>query len=240
MKGIAAGGCLFLAALLQPPQVEKGQVRLQWLGHAYFLIQTSSIRVAIDPYNERWGYPVRRVEADVCLCSHGHLDHAYTDAVEGNPEIVRGPLEDGETKVRGITVRHVSTFHDEKEGAERGKNTVFLLNLEGIRIAHAGDLGHVLTEEQVKKIGEIDVLLVPCGGKFVLTPEMARRVVDQLRPKIAIPMHFRTKEAQWLPHGVEEFTEGLTNVRKLEEKALVLTKKSLPAERSVFVMRYDE
>lgn len=155
-------------------------MRLTWLGHACFLLESEGYRVVIDPYIDVPGCGELRLEADAVLCSHHHFDHDYTDAVT---------LRQG--RANPFTVTTVNTFHDEKCGALRGENTVHILRAEGLTVVHLGDLGHRLDKSAVRNLRTCDVLLIPVGGTYTLDAAGAAETVRLLQPRAVIPMHYR-------------------------------------------------
>lgn len=167
------------------------EVRITWLGHAFFLVESREGRVAIDPYNERVGYPMPDITAEVVLVTHEHGDHNNVGAIKGNPRVVRsvGQHEVGGVAVKGVATKH---YHDPKD-ARRGDNTVFVWEQGGVRLAHCGDLGHVLSDAQVAEVGAIDALMIPVGGFYTIDAAKAKSVVGQLRPKVVLPMHYRSE-----------------------------------------------
>lgn len=156
---------------------------ITWRGHSCFVLESGGYRVLLDPYRSVRGLPDIGEAADAVYCSHGHFDHAYTEKIR---------LTAG--KVSPFTVREVATFHDDQGGALRGTNTVRCFSAEGMTVVHLGDLGHQLSGEQAEAIGRCDVLLVPVGGTYTVDAAGAKAVVDTLRPRIVIPMHYRSGE----------------------------------------------
>ncbi|HIE09402.1 MAG TPA: MBL fold metallo-hydrolase [Armatimonadetes bacterium] len=209
-------------------------MRIEWLGHACFLITASDgTKILTDPYDPSVGYRDIGVDADVVTVSHAHYDHNYVSGVGGSPEVVDGP---GKRTVKGIEFLGVEAFHDTSGGAQRGRNTIFAFEVDGLRVCHLGDLGHPLTEDQRREIGEVDVLLVPVGGYFTIGPKEAWEVIEQLKPKVVIPMHFKTPSVSLPISPVDEFLSGKPNVRRLGKSEVELTKESLPAETEVWVL----
>ena len=170
---------------------------LTCLGHAKFLIELNSgLRIVTDPFDAACGYPLTETQADVVLVSHGHHDHSAVETISGNPRIIR---EAGTyTLESGVTVTAIPAFHDEVQGAKRGSTLLFLLEAEGLRIAHLGDLGHLLTAEQRKALAPVDVLMLPVGGFYTIDAATAQEVAESLRARVIVPMHYRTKwNADW-------------------------------------------
>ena len=155
-------------------------MKLTWLGHACFMIEHEGYCVVADPYLRVEGYPHMRAKANAVTCSHQHLDHNGTARVE----LV-------ETEAAPISIRSVEVFHDEKEGTLRGKNLIHIYSAGGMNVAHLGDLGHVLTEEQVAAIGAVDAVMIPVGGFYTIDAETAKTVCGQLKPRVILPMHYR-------------------------------------------------
>ncbi len=224
------------------------KVTLTWLGQSCFVLATAAgTRVVIDPIPKGIGYelPVG-LRADVVTISHEHFDHNNAGLVAGHPRVLRGLTADKKgwtkvnEKVKDIAIRTVGVYHDDKQGAERGLNTVFIFEVAGLRIAHLGDLGHLLDDKQLSAIGSVDVVLVPVGGGFTIDADRATRVIDQLRPRlVVVPMHYRTTVStisQLAP--LDEFLVGKANVRRPPGNVLPLTTvKSRPAAE-VVVMGY--
>ncbi len=156
-------------------------MKLTWYGHSCFLVETAEGSAVLDPYapGSVPGLTLPPLRADLVLCSHGHRDHGYAQGVTLTGE---KPL---------FRVEKLDTWHDDKGGTLRGPNTVHILEAEGLRLAHLGDLGHMLSEEQIQALGRIDILLIPVGGHYTIGPETAAEVVGALRPGITVPMHYR-------------------------------------------------
>ena len=191
-----------ILALNGPQGADVKKPTLTWHGQSFFVLETSQgQRVVFDPHAiEAYGRIV--VKGDVVLISHLHNDHTQLDAVE-NPKkkVLHGLKATGRStdwntideKIDGVHVRAVPTYHDNAQGLEKGKNTVFVVEADGLRFVHLGDLGHLLTEEQIKRIGPVDVLMIPVGGVYTLNGSEAKKVVEQLKPRMYIvPMHYGT------------------------------------------------
>jgi L-ascorbate metabolism protein UlaG (beta-lactamase superfamily) len=204
-------------------------MRIKWNGHASFTITASEGTVLVtDPYDPS-GYggvltyePVRD-KADAVLVSHDHADHNYVQGLPGSPQVLKGS-----GKVKDIEVTAVATHHDESGGAERGDNTVFAFTVDGITVCFAGDLGHQLSSDQIKAIGAVDLLLVPVGGTYTVDAEGAARVVASLKPRLVIPMHFKTEKCELPISAVDGFLKEMKNVKRLDESEIELTSETLP------------
>lgn len=164
-------------------------MRIRWHGHACFEIE-GSVRVVTDPHDGKsLGIAAPSVTADLVLVSHGHFDHNSVRSVEGaDTSVISKPVM---TVEKGVRVEGIEAAHDNEGGSKRGKITIFRFELDGVSLCHLGDLGHDLDDSQAEKISNVDVLFVPVGDVFTIGPEAARRVIDRLRPKVAIPMHYR-------------------------------------------------
>ncbi len=180
---------------------------IQCIGHASFLIELENgYRIVTDPYDASTGYPVIETAADAVLVSHHHHDHDAVDNVKGWS--VMNDQPGVRTLADGVTVTGVETFHDSEKGAKRGKNVVHVIEAEGLRVVHLGDLGHELSREQAAQIGSADVLMVPVGGFFTIDALIARSVCTQLKARTVVPMHYRTEyNASWPIATVDGFLQ---------------------------------
>jgi L-ascorbate metabolism protein UlaG (beta-lactamase superfamily) len=157
-----------------------------WLGHGCFRLRGRGAAVVTDPYPPAIGLKLQRLDADLVTVSHEHENHNYTQVVRDAYEI-RGP---GEYEVAGVSVIGVPTFHDAEKGAKRGRNTVYLIEIDDVRVCHLGDLGHKLDDAEAEAISSPDVLLVPVGGRTAINAAQAAEVVRQLEPRYVVPMHY--------------------------------------------------
>jgi len=165
-------------------------VLIEYYGHSCFALTSGSTKIVLDPYGPEVGYKMPQRAAAITTVSHDHFDHNHTAAVLGRTTVVRGgaPRQEGTVKIRGVLADH-----DSQGGSRLGKVTLFCLELEGLRVVHLSDLGHLLNAEQIAEIGKVDVLFVPCGGgDYTLGAAEADKVVQVLQPALAIPMHYRT------------------------------------------------
>ncbi len=178
---------------------------IRHIGHAEFLIELEEgLRIVTDPYDESCGYPVEKLQADVALVSHHHHDHDAVENLAGNPRVL--DQAGSYTLSAGAKLTAVKGFHDDAGGSKRGETLLFLLEAEGLRIEHLGDLGEGLTEEQLRVLKKPDVLLIPVGGFFTIDAKKAKEVADTLEAKIVIPMHYRTAyTASWPIGPVDDF-----------------------------------
>ncbi len=167
---------------------------ITWHGHSCFKIQTrpqrggDEIVIATDPFDKSIGLTPPQFKTDIVTVSHSHFDHANTQSLKGDPFVIDAP---GEYSLGGITVEGVEAFHDSQKGQERGRDTIYVIESEDLRVCHLGDLGHILEEKQVEQIGQVDILMIPVGGTYTLDPKKAEEVIGQLEPGLIIPMHFK-------------------------------------------------
>ena len=208
-------------------------MKVTWLGHSCFLLQgEEGITILLDPFfGDSVGYPLPKLKADMVMISHDHTDHNNARAGGSNPEVIFGP---GEYSCLGLEIRGIRSFHDQKKGRLRGENTIFCFQLDGIRICHLGDLGHILSPSQVSEIGPVDLLFLPVGGRYTIDSKGADEVMRQIHPSLVVPMHYRTGGLGFELDGVDEFLKGKKEVSRNE--VLHLTKKDLAGEGRVAVL----
>jgi L-ascorbate metabolism protein UlaG (beta-lactamase superfamily) len=207
-------------------------VHVKWLGHSCFLLTSEAgIKIMTDPYAPAGGLKYGPIgeSADVVTVSHDHGDHSNVAGVKGHPEIFRGP---GNGQFKGISFKGMPAFHDEANGTKRGKDTIFVFEVDGLRFCHLGDLGHELTDAEVKEIGDVDVLFLPVGGFYTFEPDIASRVAAKIKPKVTIPMHFKTSKVDTAAFGAivgpELFLKGKTSVDRRKSSEIELKVGALP------------
>jgi L-ascorbate metabolism protein UlaG (beta-lactamase superfamily) len=243
-EGSSGGGTPFTPA----SPIASGTVGLAWYGHSMFLLQSpGGVQILIDPHSGI-GYPKPALpKVDVVVTSHDHFDHNKVKVAGSGVRVLKG-IQDGDwvnidETVDDVHIRSIATFHDDRQGGQRGKNSMLLFEVAGLRLLFAGDLGHVLTGEQVAAAGDVDVLLLPVGGQFTIGPAEATQVVDQLKPRLAVPMHYKTDVVDFSGsdklQGVEPFLEGKT-VERLDTNFTVIDKAGLPEPTTILVMGYQQ
>jgi L-ascorbate metabolism protein UlaG (beta-lactamase superfamily) len=216
-------------------------VTIEWMGHSTFqIISSKGTRVLTDPHGA-FDLPRPTLPQHIVTTSHQHGPHNSVHMAPGTPVILHGLTSAGEdwqkisTTVRDVSIYVVPAYHDKSRGMQRGKNAIFVFRVDEICIAHLGDLGHILTPEQLKMIGKIDVLLVPiAGGYYTVTASEAREVTQQVKPKIAIPMHF------WWEQAVQEYVQGVPNVKIANTPVLKISKAELPQPTAVVILPWAQ
>ncbi len=176
-----------------------------WLGHGCFRLRGRNAVAVTDPYPAALGLKLPKLEADLVTVSHPHDNHSFVQAVK-DARLVDTP---GEYEVAGITVAGLATFHDGSGGEERGRNTVFVIEVDDVRVCHLGDLGHRLDDDLLDAIGTIDVLLAPVGGGNSLDATRAAEVVRQVEPRTVVPMHYALPGLKKQLDGVERFLKEM-------------------------------
>jgi len=212
-------------------------MKVKWLGHASFLITSEGgIKIITDPYTVGGGinYASIKESADIVTVSHKHADHNNVAAVSGKPQIVDSI---GSKESKGIKFRGISTYHDESKGKQRGPNIIFCFTVDGVRVCHLGDLGHRLAGEQVGDIGEVDILLIPVGGFFTIDASVATGVCEALKPRVAIPMHFKTAKCDYPISSVDDFVKGKKDVRRLDTSEVEFWSGDLPSATQIVVLK---
>ncbi len=218
--------CLLLVFSAIAHSQKDSLVTISWYGHAAFHISTpDNIGIMIDPHGiEEYKIP-QDIKTDIVTVSHNHFDHNAVARVSGNPIILYGksqgepPYEEFnsiDTTINGIRIYDVQSNHFPPEVSPE-LNAIFVFELNGLRLVHLGDLGTILNEEQVQQIGKVDILMIPVGGKYTIELPAVDTVIAQLQPELAvIPMHCKTDVANFLPHTVDDFVKGKTNVVKVD------------------------
>jgi L-ascorbate metabolism protein UlaG (beta-lactamase superfamily) len=216
-------------------------MKIKWYGHAAFLITSDQgAKIMIDPYEPgafggQLSYGKIKDQVDIVLTTHDHADHNYTKDLPGTPQIVKGS---GSKTAKGISMKGISTYHDPSQGSERGANTIFTLKIDNIQLCHLGDLGHLLSDKELAEIGPVDILLIPVGGLFTIDPKEATRVAEQIKPKIVIPMHFKTAKCGFPIAPVEDFLKGKTNTKRPKASEATFDKATLPQQMEIVVLEH--
>ncbi|MFH0846972.1 MAG: MBL fold metallo-hydrolase [Chloroflexota bacterium] len=212
-------------------------MKVKWLGHASFLITSEKgTRVIFDPYHSggRLLYGDISETADAVTVSHEHGDHNASEMVKGNPVVLKGAVN---TTVKGVAIKGIPAFHDDAQGKQRGPSTIFCATIDGMRVCHLGDLGHLLSDKDMAEIGKVDILFSPMAGTYTIDATTATELVGRIKPRVMIPMHFKTAKSPELPvTGVDVFTKGKNNVKVMDTSEIEFKKDSLP-ENQIIVLK---
>jgi L-ascorbate metabolism protein UlaG (beta-lactamase superfamily) len=251
-------GLLAALGVAVPAVAAEKSLTIRWLGQSFFLITTSAgTKIAIDPHAiDAFGR--QTVSADVVLMSHLHPDHVRLEVIENKDKakILPGLKQTGgeggrpsrvafnavDETVKDVRIRNVGTFHDSQQGMERGRNAVFVIEADGLKIVHLGDLGHILSDEQVRQIGPMDVLMVPVGGVYTINGEKAKEVVAQLKPKrYVLPMHYGTLTFDDLLPP-DEFLDGQKNVKRMQttNELTVSAAEPVPPQPTIVLLGWEK
>jgi L-ascorbate metabolism protein UlaG (beta-lactamase superfamily) len=247
----AAVAAALLLAGLATSQDKAREVTIRWHGQSFFQIDSSrGTRIVIDPHAIE-AYGRKSLNADLVLISHFHNDHTQLEPIQNRTKAkilygLRGIPGSRRTEwnpinetFKDVHVRAVGTYHDNAKGMERGLNTAFVLEVDGVNIVHLGDLGHTLSAADVKKIGPVDVLMIPVGGVYTLNGSEARKVVEQLKPRqFIIPMHYGTRVYEDLLPP-DEFLDEQKNVKKLPGNKLTTEAGFKPPEPIIVLLGWQ-
>ena len=206
-------------------------MEVTFLGHSCFRLRAKDVTLITDPYQVVPGRPPLRLQAEIVTISHDHSGHNNAAAVGGSPRIILGP---GEYEIRGVLITGVATFHDTVSGRQHGRNTVYVIQMEDVRLCHLGDLGHTLSTEQIDEIGPVDVLFVPARGA-VLDMSRTSEVISQIEPNIIVPMHFPSTDEEGLA-SIAKVCHELGLRQFVPQPKLTVTKGSIPQETQVVVL----
>ena len=194
---------------------------------AFHITADDGTRIMIDPYtqSERFRYDATFDEADIVLVTHEHGDHNNVDAVPGDFQVVRGI---GGHSARGMEFLGIGSYHDQEQGASRGPNTIFVFDVDGVRVAHMGDQGCELEPDQVAQLRGVNVMLAPVGGGPTLDPDLIWALAEAVQPNVFVPCHFKTPDIDLDIITVDQFVEGKPNVRRAGSSEVTLSAGVLP------------
>lgn len=210
-------------------------MEINWLGYSCFRIKGSKATVITDPYSPNSGYSLGKQTANIVTVSHKHPEHSFLSGIGGEPKVVSGP---GEYEISGIMIIGMSAFHDAEKGLTKGKNTVYLMEIDEVSVCHMGDIGHALTAEQAEELGNIDILMLPVGGVSTINASKAAETVRQLEPKVVIPMHYKTLLLKRELDPVDKFLNEMGVKEVTPQAKLSITKTNLPLTTQVVVLNY--
>ncbi len=212
-------------------------MRIKWFGHSFFEITSDSgTRIITDPFDDSLGYDVPNIAGDVVTVSHEHYDHNAVDSVQGTPIIIKGA---GRHEAAGLDFIGVSSFHDNVNGAKRGYNTIFVFKVDGIKMVHLGDLGMPLSLEKASEIGEVDILFAPIGGTYTVDSQGVDEIIELLKPRVTVPMHYKTPAIDLDIDGVDKFLKGKEKVEKAGYVWNTTIRDLVKYDRWIIVMDYS-
>lgn len=213
-------------------------MKIRWFGHSCFLLESEQgTKIVTDPFDGSVGYKIPKIESDIITVSHDHYDHNYIEAVQGNPKIIDDVQQ---YEIQDIKIEGFPAFHDDVKGAKRGPVIIYVIDIDGLRVCHVGDLGHLLSETKLEEIGKIDILLVPVGGTFTLDAKAAKGLVEQFEPKLVIPMHFKTPAISMPIDPVDKFIELMGKGELLDTNTIEITSETLDdKELKVIALQYE-
>lgn len=219
--------------------------KINWAGQSCFQISVSNSRdhsanIVIDPFDEKTGLKIPNFSADILLVTHQHYDHNNIKAVKpacaggGAPFLIDGP---GEYEVKEVFIKGIPAYHDDKEGKEKGENTIYTIEAEGLRFCHLGDLGQKqLTDEQLEKIGNVDILMIPVGGEFTISSQDAQRIISQIEPRIIIPMHYELPKLKIKLDDVGKFLKVMGKNSIVPQDKFAIKHNTLPKDGTEIVV----
>ena len=212
-----------------------------WQGQSFFQItilpkKNSQVNLAVDPFSEEIGLRPPKLEADILLITHDHNDHNNVKVVAGSPFLISGP---GEYEIKGVFIQGIPAWHDNSQGKESGENTIYTIEAEEMRLCHLGDLGQrELTSEQLEKIGQVDILMIPVGGVYTISAKEVIKVMAQIEPKIIIPMHYQIPKLKTKLDGLDKFLKTM-GIKSIEpQNKLSIKKKDIsPEEVKIIILK---
>lgn len=213
--------------------------KIYWAGQSCFQISVSTSKdhsadIVLDPYDEDTGLKLPNLSADIVMVSHSHHDHNNIEGIKGDPFIINGP---GEYEIKEVFVQGINSFHDDQEGKEKGKNTIYVFEAEDIRFCHLGDIGQKqLTDEQLEKIDKVDILMIPVGGGYTIDAIGAQKMISQIEPKIVIPMHYSLPKSKDKLDDVAKFLKTMGKNSIVPQDKLVIKASALPADNMEIVI----
>ncbi len=212
-------------------------MEISWLGHSCFRLKGKGVTIITDPYDGSLGIALNQLTGDIVTISHKAPHHSNAEAVKGARKVLSGP---GEYEISGVFINGIRTFQDDQKGAAKGKNTSYVLEMEDLRICHLGQIGHVPTDDQEAAFGNIDILLVPVGGKNTIDAKLAAETIRQIEPRIAIPMHYKIPQIKADLDSVEPFLKELGLTAQAPISKLIITSTSLPPQLQVVALELSK
>lgn len=208
-------------------------MKIKYIGHSCFLIEIGGLKVLTDPFDESVPYKFpEKEEVDIVTISHEHFDHNAVHRVRVKKEVLRDPSD---KIVNSVKFKSKSFFHDEEGGKRRGKNAIFMIEGENLKILHLGDLGHIPQEKDLDEFKNVDILLIPVGGYFTIDSKKADELIKILNPKVTIPMHYKTGKLDFPISKVDEFLKNKKDIHKLNSLEVEIDKSNIDNFKGIVV-----
>jgi len=213
-------------------------MEISWFGHSCFQLRGKHVTLITDPFSPQPEYSLGKVTAPIVTISHNHGGHNYAAGVMGEPRVVRGP---GEYEISDVLITGVASYHDNKHGQERGRNTIYVIHMDDLVICHLGDLGHVLQEEQLEAVADADILFIPIGGEHTINAAEAAEVISQVEPRLVIPMHYRAAVVEGKRDSLDPLDKfcremGVESINP--QPKLSVTRTTLPPEMQIVILSH--
>jgi len=211
-------------------------MKIKFIGHACFLIEIGGLKVLTDPYDKSLPYDFPDgIEVDIVTVSHDHFDHSAVNRVKVKREVLKDPTD---KVIDGVRFKSKSFYHDEEMGRKRGKILMFLIEGEGLKVLHCGDLGHVPDESNLQDFKNVDIILLPVGGYFTIDAKKGDEIIKILNPKVVIPMHYKTKNLDFPIATVDEFLKNKENIHRLKSLELEIDKTNIDTYKGIVVFPF--
>ena len=211
-------------------------MRIKWLGHSCFLITNKrGINILTDPFDDTLGYKMTKEKINIITISHEHYDHYNTMGIKGKPVVLKGSVNRDTHK---MIFKGISSYHDSVYGKHRGNNTIFIIKTDEMVLCHLGDLGHLLENSQLEEINRVDILFIPVGGYYTLNHLQADQVIEQLKPKVVLPKHYKTDAIKWSIDPLSFFLDKKDNIKTIGENSFEIEAGMLPEKTTIYVLDY--
>ena len=210
-------------------------MEITWLGHSCFRIKGKEVLLIMDPCTSSTGYTLGKIQANIVTVSHQHPGHSNLDAIQENCRVIKGP---GEYEIKDTYITGIATYHDGEKGNKLGKNTIYVVEIDGVTLCHLGDLGHALSPEMIGELGSINVLFVPVGGHSTIGATVAADLVRNMNPGFVIPMHYKTADEKGELEFPEKFLKELGVKESVVQAKLIVTRTNIPVTTQVVVLDY--
>ncbi len=206
---------------------------ITWLGHSCFRIRGNQAVIITDPFPPGLGYNLGKQVADIVTISHPHPSHSYDEGITSPHRLVKGP---GEYEISGVLILGITAYHDAVKGQSKGKNYIYLMEIDGVTVCHLGDIGHIPDDDEVEELGNVDILMIPVGGVSTINAAMAAQTVRKVEPKVVIPMHYKTDQSTRDLETVDGFVKEMGQLLIEPRPKYTVSKSNLPLTLQVIVL----